>query len=196
MSHPAGHVVVWSAVILFLLLGPSAGAVPLDRIHPSEPPAASAAPYRALPEPLVLDTLPSFPGPAAAATGGHPVPLHAAKGPSIVDSSKPFVVSLPGAEIGKLELPACASPTCDWVEITFTGEEPPLRTPRIEGRIKFQPPADDSNSREADSGPARWLDWLDNLTEAKSDAGYPSLVLGASGILGIWLARLKRPRPM
>lgn len=196
MSHPAGHVVAWSAVTLFLLLGPSAGAIPLDRIQPADSEAASAAPYRAFPELSVLDVLASLPGPAAAkGEAGHAVPLHAVNGLPSGDPPRTFVASLPGAEVALMELAECAGPACDSVEITFAGE-PPLRTTRIEGLVKFQPPADDRSADGLDSAALRWLERLNNLTEDKSGAGYPSLVLGASGLLGIWLARLKRPRPM
>jgi len=195
MSHPAGHVVAWSAVTLSLLLVPSAGAIPLDRIPRADSQAASATPHRGFPEFSVLDALPGLRGPAAAkGNAARPVPLHAAEGLRSGRPSKPFVAWLPGAEIALMELAECADPACDSVDIAFA-EEPPLRTPRIETLVKFQPPADDSSAEGSDSVALRWLEWLDNLTERKSDAGFPSLVLGASGILGIWLARIKRPRP-
>ncbi|MCL6544895.1 MAG: hypothetical protein K6T61_06685 [Bryobacteraceae bacterium] len=196
MSQPAGRVVAWSAVTLSLFLGPSAGAIPLDRIRPADSQAASVAPYRVFPQLSVLDVLASLPGTAAVkGEAGHAVPLHAVHGLPGGNPPRTYVASWPGAEIALMELAECAGRACDSVEITFA-EEPPLRTTRIEGLVKFQPPAADRSADGSDFAALRWLDWLDNLTEDKSGAGYPSLVLGASGLLGIWLARIKRLRSM
>lgn len=201
MSRPAEHAPVWSAAILSLLLAAPAGAVPMVRIPSADQPFW-ATPSRAAPEFLRMETLPLNPGltttmtDVGGASGGDPVPPRAPTGPGKLDSSKTFLAALPGAEITLLELTECPGSTCDTVQILFGDEEPAMLTSRIEGLVKFRAPAADNNSADTGSGPERWLEWLDELTEAKNDAGFPSLVLGAFGVFGIWLARLKRPRHM
>lgn len=201
MSRPAGHASMWSAAILSLLLAAPAGAIPVVQVPSLDRPLLSRL-NRAVPEFLPVEIPPLNPGltttmtDVGGALGGDPVLPHIPTGPGKLDSSRTLLAALPGAEIELLELTECPSPTCDAVRISFAGEESATQTSRIEGLVKFQPPAADNNSADTGSGPARWLEWLDELTEAKDDAGYPSLVLGSFGVFGIWLARLKRPRPM
>lgn len=201
MSRPVGHVSVWSAAIVSLLLAAPAGATPLVRVSSMDRPLSTKLNH-AGPKLLGSETLPRNPSPTietsdlGAERRGRSASPFAPKGVGRLDSSKTFLAALPGAEITLLELTECPGSTCDTVHIWFDDEEPAMRTSRIESLVKFHPPADDSDSGESNPGLVQWLEWLDDFTEGKNDAGFPSLVLGAFGVFGIWLARLKRPRPM
>lgn len=104
--------------------------------------------------------------------------------------------SLPGAGIELLEIPAQPGHRGQYAGITYFSRESVEWTPSSDVLVKFRQPPADVNPETGPRGFSSWLNWLDGFSDATADARYSPLVLGASGILGIWLARLKRPRTM
>lgn len=104
--------------------------------------------------------------------------------------------SLPGAGIELLEIPAQPGHKGQYAGITYVSREPVEWTPSSDVLVKFRQPPADVDSETGPRGFSHWLNWLDGFSDATADARYSPVVLGASGILGIWLARLKRSRTM
>lgn len=175
-------------------------ASPLTAVNPSFRNDSAAQPAsRAIPSLEVLSKPPTISGNPTAVDPGlhhaHPPSVTTEKASAGAEATLRF--SLTGAGIELFELISLPRP---WSEssarITYVTGEPIECAPLSELAVKFHEPPADTVLGVDPLSPSEWLHWLDGLSDMTNDARYSPLVLGASGILGIWLARLKRPRPM